>query len=111
MFLYFQGFLICGPPLSHRWEKISVGAALAYKGNCSCLWRKADLLTPHQFIQRLSTVLCRIAAIYLFNVHYFIFVFYQVILRDKDKVTLNVKEESIGKEIFKEVCSSGRGRG
>ena len=33
------------------------------------------------------------------------------IYRDKDKVTLNVKEESIGKEIFKEVCSSGRGRG
>lgn len=102
-FLHVWGFLICELPLSYWWEKVQipVGAFLLYRGSCSCLWRKANLITPHQFIQGLNIVLCHLASICLFNVYYLRFVFHEVILRDKDKMTLNVKEETIGKEIFK----------
>lgn len=85
------------------WKKIQIpfGASLPYKSNCSCLLRKVDLITLHQFFQKLHIYLCHIAAICHFNMHHSRFVFHRVRFRDKDKMTLNVKEESIVKEIFK----------
>lgn len=78
-----------------------VGASLPYKGNHSCWWRTVDLITPHQCIQGLNIDLCHITAICHFNMYYSRFVFHRVVFKDKGKMTLNVKEENIGKELFK----------